>query len=75
MPESVPKESKETKEVKDEAKAKAKTASPRRRPAGNTVKCNVELLDGSTMDLDVEVSSQHEFTIHLGPSTLETGTE
>lgn len=34
---------------------KGKEASPRRRPAGNLAKVKVELLDGSTMDLDVEV--------------------
>lgn len=46
----------EAKEAKSDAKAKAKDASPRRRPAGNTAKVKVELLDGSTMDLDVDVS-------------------
>lgn len=36
---------------------KAKEASPRRRPTGNVAKVKVELLDGSTMELDVEVST------------------
>ncbi|XP_048000948.1 protein 4.1 homolog isoform X3 [Leguminivora glycinivorella] len=45
MPEGV------AKEAKDEKKSKE---SPRRRPAGNTAHVRVELLDGSTMTLDVE---------------------
>lgn len=46
MPEGVAKEAKEEKKAKE---------SPRRRPAGNTAHVRVELLDGSTMELDVEV--------------------
>lgn len=42
MPEGVAKE------------AKAKEASPRRRPAGNLARVRVELLDGSIMELDVD---------------------
>ncbi|XP_075985080.1 protein 4.1 homolog isoform X3 [Anticarsia gemmatalis] len=45
MPESV------AKEAKDDGKKKE---SPRRRPAGNTAHVRVELLDGSTMELDVD---------------------
>ncbi|XP_028167660.1 protein 4.1 homolog isoform X3 [Ostrinia furnacalis] len=49
MPEGV------AKEAKDEAKAKAKKeASPKRRPSGNLAKIKVELLDGSTMDLEAD---------------------
>lgn len=51
MPEGV------AKEAKDDAKGKAKEASsPRRRVAGNIARVKVELLDGSTMELDVDVS-------------------
>lgn len=46
MPESV---------AKDDGKKKE--ASPRRRPTGNTAHVRVELLDGSTMELDVDVSA------------------
>lgn len=46
----------EAKEAKGEVKAKAKDASPRRRPAGNQAQVKVELLDGSTMELQVDVS-------------------
>lgn len=46
MPESV---------AKDDGKKKE--ASPRRRPSGNTAHVRVELLDGSTMELDVDVST------------------
>lgn len=53
MPEGV---AKEVKEAKSDVKAKAKEASPRRRPSGNMAKVKVELLDGSTMELEVEVS-------------------
>lgn len=42
--------------AKEDAKGKAKEASPRRRPSGNVVKVKVELLDGSIMELDVDVS-------------------
>ncbi|XP_073962671.1 protein 4.1 homolog isoform X3 [Choristoneura fumiferana] len=45
MPEGVAKEAKEEKKAKE---------SPRRRPAGNTAHVRIELLDGSTMELDVE---------------------
>ncbi|KAL0861240.1 hypothetical protein ABMA27_008805 [Loxostege sticticalis] len=49
MPEGV------AKEAKDETKAKAKKeASPKRRPSGNLAKIKVELLDGSTMDLEAD---------------------
>ncbi|XP_035452100.2 protein 4.1 homolog isoform X1 [Spodoptera frugiperda] len=40
--------------AKEDAKGKAKEASPRRRPSGNVVKVKVELLDGSIMELDVD---------------------
>lgn len=50
MPEGVAKEGKEEK-----ARAK-KEASPKRRPSGNLAKIKVELLDGSTMDLEADVS-------------------
>lgn len=46
MPEGVAKE------------AKAKEASPRRRPAGNLARVRVELLDGSIMELEVDVSNR-----------------
>lgn len=51
MPEGV------AKDAREEAKAKAKEASPRRKPSGNVARVKVELLDGSTMDLEVDVST------------------
>ncbi|CAG9793124.1 unnamed protein product [Diatraea saccharalis] len=49
MPEGVAKDGKE------DAKAKAKKeASPRRRPSGNITRIKVELLDGSTMELEAD---------------------
>ncbi|KPJ03023.1 Protein 4.1-like [Papilio xuthus] len=51
MPEGV---AKEAKEAKDDKKSKAKEASPRRRPTGNLARANVEILDGSKMELDVD---------------------
>ncbi|KAJ0171263.1 hypothetical protein K1T71_012813 [Dendrolimus kikuchii] len=42
------------KEAKEDAKAKSKEASPRRKPSGNVARVKVELLDGSTMDLEVD---------------------
>lgn len=50
MPEGVAKEG--------DAKGKAKEASPRRRPSGNVARVRVELLDGSIMELDVDVSGK-----------------
>jgi hypothetical protein len=50
MPEGVAKEG-------SEARPKVKEASsPRRRPSGNLANIKVELLDGSTMDLQSDVS-------------------
>lgn len=45
--------------AKEDAKGKAKEASPRRRPAGNIARARVELLDGSIMELDVDVSTSY----------------
>ncbi|XP_068624989.1 protein 4.1 homolog isoform X2 [Battus philenor] len=53
MPEGVAKEAKEAKED-GKSKSKGKELSPRRRPTGNTTRVNVELLDGSKMELDVD---------------------
>ncbi|CAG5013420.1 unnamed protein product [Parnassius apollo] len=47
MPEGV------AKEAKEDGKSKAKESSPRKRP-GNTTRVNVELLDGSKMELDAD---------------------
>lgn len=63
MPESV---------AKDDGK---KEASPRRRPSGNTAHVRVELLDGSTMELDVDVSAafaaENDFLIFLWLVSIE----
>lgn len=53
MPEGV---AKEAKAAKEDSKPKSKE-SPKRRPAGNGARVKVELLDGSVMDLEADVSS------------------
>lgn len=58
MPEGVSKDPAKDAEVivVPAPKAMSKDGSPRHRPVGNIVKVRVELLDGSTMELDVGVS-------------------
>lgn len=53
MPEGVAKEAKEGKDPKDEKKGKEEK---RQRVDGNVTKVKVELLDGSTLNLVVDVS-------------------